>query len=502
MNSNTRLGAVLATAVFAICALCAVPAMTDDSDVSAVGDSSVDVFDYLELMISPTDYSSDASETFYVWEGCYVGISMANMNTLSYTSGFGLVEFAVEGGHYVYEGIDGYLSKTGTLIVNISNTDGIDLKFTIYSCEVIDGIKSISNRTMGTESSRIDVGVWATNYTTAFRPTFTAEVTSGTDVVSITYSNAASGMMTHVYVTPLSVGTATITVTAVDNSKLSASFTVSVNETLTGTLTFNANGGSNAPAQLTYDSYYGSYYYDIPTTIPVRSGYTFLGWAESASATEPEYTVEQTDTTDNWYQTTTRYATLYAVWEESLQTYSAVLSYNANGGSNAPASQTASITAASATGSKTFVVSSTVPVRDGYDFLGWSTSSTATAASYTSGDSLSVSYGSTVTLYAVWKQASVTVSGSPAAYGVVGTSWSFTPTLSVSDCTLSVSGASWLVASDGTIVGTPATAGTYEVTVTASKSGYVSGTMTFTVTVLTALSFESSPEGGAIIYAV
>lgn len=67
------------------------------------------------------------------------------------------------------------------------------------------------------------------------------------------------------------------------------------------------------------------------------------------------------------------------------------LTYNANGGSGAPSS----VSAMSAT------ISSTIPTRTGYDFLGWSTSSSATSASYVAGNTISLS--SNVTLYAVWK---------------------------------------------------------------------------------------------------
>lgn len=69
------------------------------------------------------------------------------------------------------------------------------------------------------------------------------------------------------------------------------------------------------------------------------------------------------------------------------------LTYNANGGSGAPNS-VSNITSAT--------ISSTVPTRDGYDFLGWSTSSSATSASYVAGNTMSLS--SNTTLYAVWQK--------------------------------------------------------------------------------------------------
>ena len=71
------------------------------------------------------------------------------------------------------------------------------------------------------------------------------------------------------------------------------------------------------------------------------------------------------------------------------------VTYNANGGSGAPASQTA-ISGINLT------LSSTVPTKSGYTFLGWSTSSTATTATYAKGATYTAN--KTVTLYAVWKQ--------------------------------------------------------------------------------------------------
>ena len=70
------------------------------------------------------------------------------------------------------------------------------------------------------------------------------------------------------------------------------------------------------------------------------------------------------------------------------------VTYNANGGSGAPASQTA-ISGINLT------LSSTVPTRSGYTFLGWSTSSTATTATYAKGATYTAN--KTATLYAVWK---------------------------------------------------------------------------------------------------
>ena len=74
------------------------------------------------------------------------------------------------------------------------------------------------------------------------------------------------------------------------------------------------------------------------------------------------------------------------------------LTYNANGGSGAPSSQTGT----------TLTISSVIPERDGYSFLGWSFYKSAYSASYRSGDRITIT--SDTTLYAVWKAEPVSCS--------------------------------------------------------------------------------------------
>lgn len=78
----------------------------------------------------------------------------------------------------------------------------------------------------------------------------------------------------------------------------------------------------------------------------------------------------------------------------SGQTRQWTVSYNANGGSGAPGSQTK-------TYGQNLTLSSTKPTRTGYVFLGWSTSSTATEATYLAGATYTANAGAT--LYAVWR---------------------------------------------------------------------------------------------------
>ncbi|MBR0472375.1 MAG: InlB B-repeat-containing protein, partial [Methanosphaera sp.] len=159
------------------------------------------------------------------------------------------------------------------------------------------------------------------------------------------------------------------------------------------TITYNANGGSGAPSATTY-TYAESGTTNLSSTKPTRSGYTFLGWSKSSSATTASYSAGQ-----EWNRNDANDYILYAVWK--VNTYT--ITYNANGGSGAPSATT--YTYAS---SGTINLSSTRPTRTGYTFLGWSTSSTATTASYSAGQAWNKSNANNYTLYAVWKKNTTT----------------------------------------------------------------------------------------------
>ena len=152
----------------------------------------------------------------------------------------------------------------------------------------------------------------------------------------------------------------------------------------TYTVSYNANGGTGAPASQTKTQ---NVTLTLSETIPSRTGYTFMGWATSAGgsvayAPAASYTANAS-------------VTLYAVWQADTYT----VSYNANGGENAPADQVK-------THGVHLILSSAVPTRSGYTFLGWSTSSGATAATFQPGDIFAID--ADTTLFAVWQENAVT----------------------------------------------------------------------------------------------
>ena len=244
------------------------------------------------------------------------------------------------------------------------------------------------------------------------------------------------------------------------------------------TISYNANGGSNAPSSQNKD--YGIEI-KLSSSVPTRSGYKFLGWSTSSSATSATYNPGDTfitnantmlyavwtsvhqlyenssssidmKSTDNirYFSFTPSTSGKYVIYSTGsddtkvilynsnyteltsdddggsgrnfrleynlsagtkyiygIKFYSSskegtinyrfgrvyTISYNANGGSNAPSSQNKDY-------GIEIKLSSSVPTRSGYKFLGWSTSSSATSATYNSGSF--ISSNANTTLYAVW----------------------------------------------------------------------------------------------------
>lgn len=85
---------------------------------------------------------------------------------------------------------------------------------------------------------------------------------------------------------------------------------------------------------------------------------------------------------------------------------------------------------------------------------------------------------------------------------IAGQEFSLNVSTNVSGCTISVSGADWLDVSGSTVSGTPTSSGEFDVTITASHSGYTSDTISFTITVVSALGFTNEPSNGVTVYVV
>ena len=162
-------------------------------------------------------------------------------------------------------------------------------------------------------------------------------------------------------------------------SPMLASISYTIPSLASYTVTYNANGGTGAPGSQT--KWYGKSL-TLSSAKPTRTGYTFQGWATSATATTAAYSA-------GGAYTANAKVTLYAVWKPNSYT----VTYNANGGTGAPSNQTK-------LHGQNLTLSSTRPVLDGwYTFKGWATSKSGEVV-YMPGDTYTAN--ASVTLYAVW----------------------------------------------------------------------------------------------------
>lgn len=173
---------------------------------------------------------------------------------------------------------------------------------------------------------------------------------------------------------------------------------------------YDANGGKGAPSKQQKTK---GTALTLSTKVPTRDGYVFKGWATSADATTVVYSAGGSYTTDDD-------VILYAVWQPWTHT----VSFNLNGGSDAPTSFTATTGVETyISNTKTETITDTVvddatgvesqvqievtneitPSKTGYVFRGWNTSNDGSGTMYRMGDLYEhTQNGGTVTLYAIW----------------------------------------------------------------------------------------------------
>ena len=122
---------------------------------------------------------------------------------------------------------------------------------------------------------------------------------------------------------------------------------------------------------------------------PTRIGYDFIEYNTNAAGTGTSYA-------PGGSYTANASVTLYAQWKALTYT----ISYDANGGSGAPSSQT-----------KTYGVdialSSVKPTKTGHTFLYWNTSASGSGSTYNPGDTYTAN--ANLTLYAIWELNSYTI---------------------------------------------------------------------------------------------
>lgn len=177
----------------------------------------------------------------------------------------------------------------------------------------------------------------------------------------------------------------------------SASFTIPASHTTlyaewTPTYTLTYNGNSNTAGSAPTDA---SSPYISGTSVSTLSNsgalaktdgtygaYTFDGWNTLANGTGTSYTAPQSGAFNISANTS-----LYAKWKYTV-------TYDANGGSGAPAAQNAVY-------STSLTLSATTPTRSGYTFSGWNTAADGSGTDFAASASYPAS-GGNVTLYAKW----------------------------------------------------------------------------------------------------
>lgn len=184
-----------------------------------------------------------------------------------------------------------------------------------------------------------------------------------------------------------------------------------------------------------------------------------------------------------------RLAYVFAADSAAPQEYT--VTYDANGG-------TGTLTPQTVEGKGTCKVPAFEISRDGYNFLGWSASKTATEATYTEGSEISVS--SDMTLYAVWEQIPLKITSTPTGSMLNGSSWNYTVEANCEDYTVTVSGLDWLQSAQHTVFGAAPGIGTYTATVTVSKDGFDPVTQEISILVISVLEYTSPPTSGLITY--
>ena len=285
--------------------------------------------------------------------------------------------------HYVY----GASRRTATVDKTAYGKRGSS--YTIYS-PTISGYtpsKSVVSGNFSSESNSATVYYYESTYTISFNANGGSGAPSSITKKHFTNATLPTATPSRTGYTYKGWGTSSSTSYAAYQP--GATFYTNANMTLyaiwsakTYTISYNANGGSGAPGSQTKTHGIKML---ISRVEPTRSGYTFLGWSTSSSATSASYQPGE------WYYANAN-RTFYAVWQKNAPT-SYTVSYDANGGSGAPGSQTK-------TQDITLTLSGTKPTRSGYTFLGWATSASATSATYQPGGSYTAN--ASVTLYAVW----------------------------------------------------------------------------------------------------
>jgi uncharacterized repeat protein (TIGR02543 family) len=150
-------------------------------------------------------------------------------------------------------------------------------------------------------------------------------------------------------------------------------------QTLEYTISYNANGGTGAPASQTKTA---NVDLTLSSQTPTWAGHTFKNWNTAQNGTGSVYLAGGTYSAN-------AAATLYAQWD--LDPY--IITFNANGGLEPPGPS-------SKMPGETLRLPMDTPYRTGYTFFRWNTSSDGTGQDYSPGGKFNID--AHTTLYAIW----------------------------------------------------------------------------------------------------
>ncbi len=265
-------------------------------------------------------------------------------------------------------------SQSSTATVTTTRTD--------YASGSADTTGTASALVTPTITIAANSGVSATagtiNWTSTNQVSF-----SSTGTFSATGTTATS--ITKASLTASTTYTGTITVTSSTGHTASANYSLTTSAPPTWTITWDAAGGGEGTQFTTQNT---GLSHTAPDPGP-RGGFDFSYWRYPASGgTDPVFV-----SIEGSY-TPIANVTFGAIW--ATKTYS--VSYNANGGTGAPASQTK-------THGVTLTLSSTAPTRatvgsTQYTFAGWNTAADGTGTSYSAGATYTLN--APLSLFAQW----------------------------------------------------------------------------------------------------
>lgn len=207
--------------------------------------------------------------------------------------------------YVTYNGISGYSS--GNLIALTDQNNNTGLKINDNGQTTISMAKG-TVPTLPTISSNVNLSYVKVNIGARTSTTNRVMTNPGAKSVSLSsYSALTTGLK------GLDVGTHDLWVAVMDvgGSAKTIRYTVKVTSTAPATyaISYNANGGTGAPAAQTKTA---GVPLTLTTAVPARTGYKLLGWAESSSASAPQYHSGESFTKD-------AKTTLYAVWGKELE---------------------------------------------------------------------------------------------------------------------------------------------------------------------------------------